>query len=104
MQLRELKATDWGGLTRSFLRESISLNYRIQNRAGWRPGQKTLAEFDIDARMAIFVTVAFERVLHFGPNGGIVNQEQFFQPGEQQEVFYELDDQRSSPRGYALPA
>ena len=78
MQLRELKATDWGGLTRSFLRESIFLNYRIQNRAGWRPEQKTLAEFDIDARMAIFVTVAFERVLHFEPNGGIVNPETGF--------------------------
>ena len=78
MQPRELKATDWGGLTRSFLRESISLNYRIQNRAGWRPEQKTLAEFDIDARMAIFVTVAFERVLHFEPNGGIVNPETGF--------------------------
>jgi len=88
MQLRELKATDWGGLTRSFLRESISLNYRIQNRAGWRPGQKTLAEFDIDARMAIFVTVAFERVLHFEPNGGIVNPETDFSTRKTTGGFY----------------
>jgi hypothetical protein len=61
MQLRELKATDWGGLTRRFLRESISSNYRIANWAGSGSTKKTFKGLDASAPNTIFVTLDYEK-------------------------------------------
>jgi len=61
MQLRELKATDWGGLTRRFLRESISSNYRIADWPVSGSPQKSLKGLDAGAPITIFVTLDYEK-------------------------------------------